>query len=305
MRAAGWLVALALLASPTARAEGWRDALADWWDRRDCVDPPATGGAEEALPRARRGVFDNFERDPSEIRIFNEACGLSSHKPMYLLLHSYSPDYDGRESEVLFGVSLKQRVLDYPIYLAYTQRSFFQVHNEPRSRPFRTSDYNPEAYYRWAPGRLPLAGWGLDLGAEHESNGEDLPLSRSWNRLYLQGFRGFGRKQAVSVKLWYRFPEERRDSPTDPTGDDNPDIEDFLGYGELRWWRLTGSLGQLEALLRGNPATGHGAVQLQFTQPLPKSAVYFMGYVWHGYGESLLDYDRAITRIGIGFAFAR
>ena len=71
----------------------------------------------------------------------------------------------------------------------------------------------------------------LNAGFNHQSNGRADPVSRSWNRLFAE----FGVERenfALFVKAWHRIKE-------DATKDDNPDITDYLGYGELnalyRW----------------------------------------------------------------------
>jgi phospholipase A1 len=56
------------------------------------------------------------------------------------------------------------------------------------SRPFRTTDHEPEVMYVYpTDAQLPW-GWRWrysGLGVVHQSNGQSLPLSRSWNRVYL------------------------------------------------------------------------------------------------------------------------
>ncbi len=55
--------------------------------------------------------------------------------------------------------------------------------------------------------------------------------------------------------------------------------------------------------LRHNPKTGKGAVMLEWTHPI---ANHYRGYIqfFSGYGESLIDYDTHINRIGIGVLLA-
>ena len=91
----------------------------------------------------------------------------------------------------------------------------------------------------------------------------------------------------------------------DPKGDDNPDIYRFMGYAEAHIQRQLGggSLGDL--MVRGNPSTGKGAISLNYTWPSNDGYMFYMLRLFHGYGESLIDYNRSITRIGFGFAFTR
>ena len=57
-------------------------------------------------------------------------------------------------------------------------------------------------------------GWRSDL------------LSRSWNRIYAN-FQLAKDNFLISIQPWYRLPE-------DDAGDDNPDIDKFMGYGNYR-----------------------------------------------------------------------
>jgi phospholipase A1 len=248
-------------------------------------------------------LLENFGRDLDSFSFSNTDCGLSVHKPMYLFPASWSPEYEGPDTEMIFQISLKQRVFNLPLYFGYTQKSFWAVYDGENSRPFRETDYNPEAFWRWLPENPAWNGWGFDLGIEHESNGREVPESRSWNRIYFTPFRASGRN-GLALKTWFRIPEDDKKNPEDAEGDDNPDIDDFYGWAELHGYRRIGHDQALHLMLRGNPGTGRGAVQLDYTLPV---GGYLFGqlYVWHGYGESLLDYNDSVTRIGIGVALAR
>jgi phospholipase A1 len=47
-------------------------------------------------------------------------------------------------------------------------------------------------------------------------------------------------------------------------------------------------------------------VNALYTVPVPRARdTYFLVRFSHGYGESLIDYDRSITRVGVGVAFSR
>ncbi|MGH6622569.1 MAG: phospholipase A, partial [Burkholderiaceae bacterium] len=138
--------------------------------------------------------------------------------------------------------------------------------------------------------------WGLlNAGFNHQSNGRADLLSRSWNRLFAEV--GVERENLLlSAKVWYRLKEDDAD-------DDNPDITDYYGHGEigaLYRWRGNSFAGAL----RGNVRTGKGAVQLGWTsRPLLGP---LRGYVqfFSGYGESLIDYNWKQTTIGIGVALS-
>jgi phospholipase A1 len=248
------------------------------------------------------GMFEGLDRDVEEFSLVSDRSRLSFHKPMYLMPLTYSQDFPGDDTEVVFQVSLKQQLFKRMLYFGYTQKSFWQLYDGRDSRPFRETNFNPELFLRFK--ALGGTRWGVDGGADHESNGKPLPDSRSWNRLWLAGYNETG-NHLVHFKVWYRLPEQARETPDDPKGDDNPDIEDYLGYGELTLQRrFFASRHQGSLMLRINPMTGYGAASLTWSAPLGDYA-YWMLHAFHGYGESLADYDREITRLGIGVALSR
>jgi phospholipase A1 len=133
------------------------------------------------------------------------------------------------------------------------------------------------------------------VGFVHQSNGRGADAySRSWNRVYANLVFERG-NFACALKPWWRIPEDEAD-------DNNPNIEKYYGYGELRaaykWSDMV-----FAVMLRNNlRADGNkGAVQLDWSFPLPGSR-RLKGYVqfFNGYGESMIDYDHANQRIGAG-----
>ena len=58
-------------------------------------------------------------------------------------------------------------------------------------------------------------------------------------------------------------------------------------------------------MVRGNPSTGHGAVELTLSQPNSGRSLFYAVSLWHGYGESLIDYNQSVTRLGLGIMLAR
>ncbi|MGC1817126.1 MAG: phospholipase A [Casimicrobiaceae bacterium] len=172
--------------------------------------------------------------------------------------------------------------------------------NASQSRPFRETDYQPELMFVMQRD-MPLAGglrWQLlNLGFVHQSNGRSDPMSRSWNRVYAQfGVEDdhfVGGKIALFVRPWVRIHERA-------AKDDNPDIADYLGYGDLTLLWLHGEQ-TLTFTGRGNPATGKGAAQIEWSAPaIGPFRFYLQGFT--GYGESLIDYNFRQTVIGAGFS---
>ncbi len=186
------------------------------------------------------------------------------------------------------------------LYFGFTLQSHWQMYNSDISSPFRETNYKPEIFYAFE-NNWKLGDWTnrvVMLGFEHQSNGRSQQLSRSWNRIYAN-FVWDKDNWLLSFKPWYRIPEDKKQDPTEPGGDDNPDIDDYMGYFEFRsiykWDQQTFSL-----LLRNNLRSDNkGAVELGWTFPMGRR---FKGYaqLFSGYGESLIDYNQQIDRIGVG-----
>jgi phospholipase A1 len=253
------------------------------------------------LPVVAAGADESSET----FQMIRTEPGLSLHKELFMLPATYSDEYHNARTEAVFQISAKHRLFNTPIYFGYTQISFWQAYDRNNSAPFRETNYNPELFYRTK--RFPFYGGqvGADMGFEHESNGQKPPISRSWNLLYACPYY-YRSNFLLYLKLRYRFPEDPKASPEAAVGDDNPDITDFLGYSDLHLyyrfpWRHT-----IHLLIRGNMHTGNGGAVLQYSLPVPKSSTsFFTLRLSHGYGESLADYKKSLTRIGVGIMFAR
>lgn len=243
---------------------------------------------------------------------------LMAHKPNYFLAGAYNskgydatlfqeqysdPSIEFDKAEAQFQISIKVplgvNVFNrFDIYAAYTNRSFWQVYNHEISAPFRETNHEPEIWAQFTP------SWEIfgfenvanTIGLVHQSNGQGGVLSRSWNRVFANFVFARG-NFAIDFKPWIRFSEK-------PENDDNPDITDYLGHYEIRAgykWK-----GQVFTLMsRNNLESGfdRGAIEAGWSFPLWKYP-YLKGYIqyFHGYGESLIDYDRRVNRIGIGIS---
>jgi phospholipase A1/A2 len=210
-------------------------------------------------------------------------------------------------AEAQFQISLKLPIAEGifteqdAIYGAFTLRAFWQVYNTDISAPFRETNYEPEIFWVTP---IPWNVFGgdatlLSLGLSHESNGRTQQTSRSWNRLYA-GLIWERSRFVYYLKVWWRIPEDEKDDPLDPNGDDNPDIEQYMGNFEFTAiYRKFDH--EVSVKLRNNLDVddNFGAVQLDWTFPLEGR---YRGYLqfFNGYGESLIDYDTRIERVGIG-----
>ena len=223
---------------------------------------------------------------------------------------------DGREQgEAKFQISMKLRpAKSIPLYFAYTQISFWQIFDDSSSKPFRENNFNPEAFLDFN-----LSGgpdrFALQTGIEHESNGRGFEFdeagnrvnkSRSWNRFYVQPKFLVSDELLTSLKLWHRFKESPKKSAADAKGDDNPDIEKFLGHFELRFvWQFGDSANyELLTLMRKGRRDKRGTFQfdLNFKLGGRASEIYLQFHYFTGYGESLIDYDERVKKIGVGLA---
>jgi len=240
------------------------------------------------------------------------------HKPTYFLPFSYSKvnsapyekeigDHELSDTEIKFQVSLKYiaakdwLIDDLNVELALTATSWWQAYNTDISTPFRETMYEPEIMFTY---QKPLSIFGLTadrsyISLNHQSNGQAGQLSRSWNRVI--GGVVFNSGDFIwGVQAWWRIPEEQKSDEFDPTGDDNPNIEDYLGHGEfVALWQIAEGH-NIDMELRNNLSSDNkGSVLLGWSFPLTN---HLRGYVqyFNGYGESLIYYNHHSERLGIG-----
>ncbi len=188
------------------------------------------------------------------------------------------------------------------LWFGYTQQSYWQVFTPAISRPFRSTDHEPELVYVY-PSTLNLpAGWRVrytGLGLVHQSNGQSLPLSRSWNRVYVMAGAESGRF-TLQGRLWRRIPE-------DAASDDNPGISDYIGRAELAaGWNVSRDTSLALTLRHSLRSASRGSVRLEWLESVgtktPLGSLRFHTQLFNGYGDSLLDYNRRRTVLGIGLS---
>ncbi|MDM0019638.1 phospholipase A [Variovorax saccharolyticus] len=183
------------------------------------------------------------------------------------------------------------------LWFAYSQASTWQVFNSELSRPFRTTDHEPEFIYSYPTDFDLGGGWRMryaGLGLVHQSNGQDLPYSRSWNRVYLMGGAELGDKFVITGRIWSRISENAND-------DDNPDITKYLGHAEVRGAWQVDRLNQVGVTVRG----GKGSIRLEWFKAIGdpvKSNLRIQAQLFHGYGDTLVDYNRKRTVFSVGLA---
>ncbi|MCU0935106.1 MAG: phospholipase A [Gammaproteobacteria bacterium] len=207
-------------------------------------------------------------------------------------------DADIDKVEAKFQVSFKTRLWATEdrrlgVWAAYTQQSWWQVYNDKISRPFRETNYQPEIFVSYQPD-LSLGDfrWGLfNFGYNHQSNGRSDPISRSWDRLVAE--IGIERGDfALLIRPWLVIHDG---------GDDNPNITDYLGHGDVTALYKRGEH-TFTLMGRGNPGEKKGAAQVTWMSPpvLGPLRLYFDAFT--GYGESMIDYNHKQTSVGVGVA---
>ncbi len=282
-----------------------------------------TADADKTVEQLRKTCEGKTPSMVQERLYFEKSVGsnpfaILPHRPNYLLPVSYSeldqtvyePQLQGNDLdnvEVKFQVSMKYIAAEDFVFdgvnlqFAFTATSWWQAYNSEISAPFRETNYEPELIFGytkpWSLLGLPVKHGFLSLN--HQSNGRSGTLSRSWNRII--GGLSFEHNQVVwQAQLWWRFPEDAKIDPDDPGGDDNPDILDFMGHGQLgALWRISRNH-NLELRLRNNLRSDNkGAVEVGWSYPFTSHLRGFVQY-FNGYGESLIYYNESTQRLSIG-----
>ena len=262
-------------------------------------------------------MYDLDANDPHGILTVRE------HNPMYLMpvWYNSSPNYapssptrgaalqerfsDQKRIETKMQVSFKSKIAEdlfksrADLWFGYTQKSDWQIYNQGRrSAPFRNTDYEPEIFITQpVKARLP---WGgrlrmLGVGFAHQSNGQSRPESRSWNKVYAMAGMEWG-KLTVIPRVWMRLFDSRGED------NDNPDLTKYLGYGDVKLQYRLNDKHNFSTTLRYNPKSGYGAAEAAYTFPI-KGKLQGVVRGFHGYGESLIDYNHKQSGIGFGLMF--
>ncbi len=224
-----------------------------------------------------------------------------THQPNYTAFRDISTASGPNDLEVKFQFSAKVNLVEDffgntgDLYFAYTQRSWWQAYNTESSSPFRETNYEPEVFMEFD-NAFRLFGWTNTrnrLAFNHLSNGRSMPLSRSWNRFYLESLFQRG-DWAVAVAPHWRVPESKSD-------DDNPDIDRYMGYGDVTVARRINGDQEATLMVRGNPSAGNMGTQLDYSWPMFGNIRGHVQY-YYGYGESMIDYDHRSHRVSLGFS---
>jgi phospholipase A1 len=166
-------------------------AITDDAERLQCYD----GAFERVAEDGETPVYE--ERLLAEERDQHEWFAITPHKPTYFLpaTYNFNSDFSAygdfgelfSDMEVKFQLSLKARLWpdmigDSSLWIAYTQQSYWQLYADSEaSAPFRETNYQPELYWS-VPTDFEvfgLRGRTVNIGLNHQSNGQSDPLSRS------------------------------------------------------------------------------------------------------------------------------
>ena len=266
----------------------------------------APGTISRRIIMERKTEFDPYVITPHKINYVLPLIATNAiNKEAYSSYEGYEDNLEDVEAkfQLSFKVPLNYNSMLIEgdgLYFGFTIQAWWQIYAENISKPFRETNYQPELFYLAPLDWHPFGGnTRVTLGIEHQSNGRGQNLSRSWNRVYanlLYEKDNF----ALSFQPWVRLSEDTKEFELDPNGDDNPDIDDFLGSSELgmayKWDNLEFSFSG-----RRNFSTNNGSAEFALTFPLwGKLRGYATAFT--GYGESLIDYNYSQTRFGLGIA---
>lgn len=270
------------------------------------TEKKATGVISKRAEAETATAFNPYVITPHKMNyILPVSVSDGINRGVYEFTNGWSENMEDTESKLQLSFKVPVNTSDIfvkndKLFFGFTLKSWWQVYSDNISKPFRETNYQPEFFYS-----TPLdVSYGetnsaFMIGIEHQSNGRALPLSRSWNRVYLNWLFEYD-NFALSFKPWYRLPENKKASPLDVDGDDNPDIDDYMGYFQLG---MAYQWDDYEFNFQGhhNFSTSRGGAEIGVTFPIWGRLRGYAQY-FGGYGESLIDYNHSQHRFGIGIA---
>ena len=257
----------------------------------------------------------------------------SVYEPNYFLTNFGQNDFGQVKFKVSFKYDLgfnfdkwSKRFQKDGIYFAYTQTAFWDIYDY--SAPMRDVNFSPLAYWQhqvYGKRKNHSKKFFLDnykVGYLHKSNGQPNGAN---NRSIFQSFSHFNFIWSVNPNNSAGFKLVKADLNAygwiwNMLADENKNIADYDGYGQLvttlHFDYSNLAANQVYPLEISNvtiPAkhaisTVFNLIYDPFIHSLPWFPYLYMQY-WHGYGESLLNYDNRynggkpenIFRMGVQF----
>lgn len=270
----------------------------------------ATGGGRRSSAAPVRPVTNLVRAEPAVRavrRIFAER--IAPHEATYFI-------YGADDPVAKFQFSFKYKILDFrqlgpqrmmrSLQFAFTQRSLWDLNRT--SSPFYDTSYMPELLYQsLTPMPEKVDGnftWlGYQAAFKHESNGRDGPQTRSLNVVYARPVFALGR-----LDHWHLLVVPEIFGYLGDVGD-NPDIENYRGYGKLHLMLGRNEGPSLSAEIWAGKDFDRVSTEFNFTFPVRTQLLnfetYFLVQYFNGYGESLLSYRTHSETVRAGFSLVR
>lgn len=225
---------------------------------------------------------------------------INFHKPTYFLIGNKS-------SQAKVQVSTKYALVDpyrTGLFFGYTHYMIWDIYSS--SSPFRDVNFNPELFFKRNIKSCKIIDYIMISPYEHVSNGRSGDISRAIDMFY--GKISFSNlyhntklKIGNDLKIFGYYKK----------GDQNKDIQKYKGYWKSNIFIKFNDSGSVFNKTEANIAFGLGTVlekgwveagiacTIPILNILPK--IYLQ--VWHGYGESLLEYNIKETAIRAGISY--
>ncbi|WP_417885416.1 phospholipase A [Zunongwangia sp.] len=244
------------------------------------------------------GIYAQF-RKQELIDSLKNLPAFGIHKDNYFItgipLHT---GIDSNTADAKYQISFKQLLFrnkvpnDSYFYLKYTQKAFWNIYEF--SSPFKEINFNPGLGFSKFFYKDDIVKSQATLTLEHESNGRDSIYSRSWNFVSLEYNVALSKKLVGSIRGWLPFYYK----------DDNPDLMDYTGYGQLNfdYEFLPNKLYAQVMIQKGISWDWKGATRTRILYNPFNSTNQFLVLEWYnGYDENLLNYEEYRNMIRVGF----
>lgn len=273
-------------------------------------------GQQSYFQQGKRNLTSLWELDRDSRR---GTFRITPYRPIYIaplrwtnspnrLPHNTNPDNgtprfrDWSHFEAEFQISLKTKIIESAIFgkgdlwLGFTQLAIWQVYTPSESRPFRELNYEPEIMFNM-PLNFSIKNLNIRMAGisfNHQSNGREASLSRSWNRIII--YAGLDYKNfTLLLRNWYRLPESKE-------YDDNYNITHYIGKGDAT--AIYTRNGQVFSLVLSSTLSlkaPRGSLSFTWAYPI-KGNLKLLFQASHGYGSSLIDFNHKQTYLGLGFS---